>query len=98
MNLLGSRLTHTTAYHPQANSMVERFHRQLKAALKTLPDPSSWFEYLPLILLGIHTSIKEDLQASAAEMVYGTTLWLPGEFFRHPLLHLQWILPTTHPD
>ena len=81
MNLLGSRRTRTTVYHPQANGMVERFHRQLKAALKTLPDPSSWFESLPLVLLGIRTSIKEDLQASAAEMVYGTTLRLPGEFF-----------------
>ena len=81
MNLLGSRRTRTTVYHPQANGMVERFHRQLKAALKTLPDPSPWFESLPFILLGIHTSIKEDLQASGAEMVYGTTLWLPGEFF-----------------
>ena len=81
INLLGSRRTRTTAYHPQANGLVERFHRQLKAALKTLPDPSSWFESLPLVLLGIRTSIKEDLQASAAEMVYGTTLRLPGEFF-----------------
>ena len=81
INLLGSRRTRTAAYHPQANGLVERFHRQLKAALKTLPDPSSWFESLPLVLLGIRTSIKEDLQASAAEMVYGTTLRLPGEFF-----------------
>ena len=26
---LGSKHVRTTAYHPQANSMVERFHRQL---------------------------------------------------------------------
>jgi len=25
---------HTTAYHPQANDLVERFHRQLKAAMR----------------------------------------------------------------
>ena len=33
--LLGIQRIHTTAYHPIANSLVERLHRQLKAALKT---------------------------------------------------------------
>ena len=31
--LLGIRLHHTSAYHPQANGLVERLHRQLKSAL-----------------------------------------------------------------
>ena len=30
---LGMQHVMTTAYHPQANGMVERFHRQLKEAL-----------------------------------------------------------------
>ena len=30
---LGVSHMQTTAYHPQSNEMVERFHRQLKAAL-----------------------------------------------------------------
>ena len=34
MVLLGIRRARTTAYNPQSNGMVERFHRQLKAALK----------------------------------------------------------------
>ncbi|GFO45478.1 Pol polyprotein [Plakobranchus ocellatus] len=33
-NLLGINANTTTAYHPQANGMVERLHRQLKASLK----------------------------------------------------------------
>ena len=38
--LLGTVRCRTTAYHPQANGMIERFHRQLKAALKaqSLPE------------------------------------------------------------
>jgi hypothetical protein len=61
--------------------MVERFHRQLKAALKAQPNPASWMDTLPLVLLGLRTALKEDISATAAEMVYGTTLRLPGEFF-----------------
>ncbi|XP_029171594.1 uncharacterized protein K02A2.6-like [Nylanderia fulva] len=32
--LTGVQQLKTTVYHPQANGMVERFHRQLKAAIK----------------------------------------------------------------
>lgn len=31
--LLGTRHFHTTSYHPQANGLVERFHRTLKASI-----------------------------------------------------------------
>jgi cleavage and polyadenylation specificity factor subunit 1 len=39
-----------------------------------------WTEALPLVLLGIRTAFKDDLQASVAELVYGETLRIPGEF------------------
>ena len=81
MSLLGSKRSRTTSYHPQTNGMVERFHRQLKAALKAQLLPHAWMDSLPLILLGIRTAVKEDISSTAAEMVYGTTLRLPGEFF-----------------
>ena len=69
----------TTAY-PIANGLVERFHRQLKAALKSQPNHTHWSDSIPMVLLGIRTALK-DIQCSAAELVYGTTLRLPGEFF-----------------
>ena len=81
MRSLGSKRIRTTAYHPSANGLVERFHRQLKALLKAQPDPSNWSESLPMVLLGIRTVLKEDLHCTAAELVYGTSLRLPGEFF-----------------
>lgn len=60
--------------------MVERFHRQLKASLKASPHPERWTDMLHLALLGIRTTLKEDLKCTAAELVYGTSLRLPGEF------------------
>ena len=36
---------------------------------------------LPLRRLGIRTAVKDDLQCTRAELVYGTTLCLRGEFF-----------------
>ena len=81
MHLLGSNRCRTTAYHPSANGLVERFHQQLKASLAAQPDPTRWTEALPLVLLGIRTALKTDLHCTTPEMVYGTTLGLPGEFF-----------------
>ena len=81
MNFLGSTRIRTTAYHPIANGMVERFHRQLKAALKCHLKQTTWYEALPLVMLGIRTSLKSDLQCSPAELVYGTTLRIPGAMF-----------------
>lgn len=79
--LLGANRVRTTSYHPQANGMDERLHRQLKASLRARCNTSHWSDEIPLVLLGIRTSFKEDLKCSSSEMVYGQTLKLPGEFF-----------------
>lgn len=80
VKLIGSRRIRTTTYHPQANGMVERWHRSMKSAIKC-HETQNWAEVLPIILLGLRSSYKEDIRASAAELVFGTTLKLPGEYF-----------------
>jgi len=60
--------------------MVERFHRTMKAALKTRLHDNNWTNELPWILLGLRTSPKEDIQRSSAELVYGEPLTVPGDF------------------
>lgn len=79
--ILGARHCRTTAYHPCANGMVERLHRQLKTALTTRLNRATWVDALPLVLLGLRAVIRADLQCSTAELVYGTSLRLPGDFF-----------------
>lgn len=78
---IGFQHRRTTAYHPACNGLVERFHRQLKAAI-VCHAKSNWTESLPLVLLGIRSTLKEDLHASPAELVYGEPLRLPGDFFQ----------------
>ncbi len=72
VTFLSTKRVRTTAYHHQANGLVERF--QLKAALTAHGGPTKWAEALPLVLLGIRTAVKADSQCSAAEMVFGTPL------------------------
>ena len=77
--LLGAQLHHTTAYHPQANGIVERFHRQLKAALKARLVGPAWMDELPLVLLGLRSApnsgVRPPNSSTAQQSVY------LGEFF-----------------
>ena len=81
VQLVETKRIRTTAYHPIANGYVERFHRQLKVALKGQSIPERWTNLLPMVLIGVCTAFKNDLHCSAAELVYGTTLHLPAKFF-----------------
>lgn len=79
LKLAGTQRIRTTAYHPQANGMVERFHRHLKSAIKCYAT-DEWTRVLPSVLLGIRSAHRSDLNATAAELTYGQNLRLPGEF------------------
>lgn len=77
-SILGANKIHSTSYHPSSNGIIERFHRHLKSALMA-HNTSQWSEILPVVLLGIRSAIKSDINASPAELVYGTTLRLPSD-------------------
>ena len=76
---LGIHHIMTTAYHPQSNGLVERFHRQLKEALQARECGAGWEEHLPWVLLGLRAAPKEVSGVSSAEAVYGTPVALPGQ-------------------
>ena len=99
MQLLGSKRLHTTFYHPIANGLIECFHCQLKASIKCSSNSTKWTDALPLVLLGIRTAVKDDLQCTTAELVYGTTLGLPGfSLVLPPLLMTPLLmLPDSRP-
>ena len=75
---LGVKLHRTTAYHPQANGLCERFHHSIKAALRASLKDGDWVDKLPWVMLGLRCAPKEDLQSSLAELVYGQALRVPA--------------------
>ncbi|KAG8173985.1 hypothetical protein JTE90_029411 [Oedothorax gibbosus] len=81
-DMLGTNRIQTTAYHPISNGIVERFHRHLKASIKA-HENSAWSEVLPVVLLGIRTAVKEDVNASCAELLYGTPLRLQSDMIEN---------------
>lgn len=80
--LLGVKHLRSSPRHPQANGLIERFHRTMKAAIKC-HNNESWTQTLPLIMLGLRDVFKDDIKATPAEMLYGTNLKLPGDFFEN---------------
>lgn len=76
LSTLGCTHNRTTAYHPQSNGLIERFHKTLKQSLRSFPE-SEWLDKLPLILLGLRTAYKEELSCAPSNMMYGCSLKLP---------------------
>ncbi|GFV04134.1 transposon Ty3-G Gag-Pol polyprotein [Trichonephila clavipes] len=50
--------------------------RHLKGALKA-HNHIQWTELLTIVLLGMRSALKDDINATCAQLVYGTTLRLP---------------------
>lgn len=81
MTLMGIQKTRTTPYHPQCNGAVERWHRSLKSALKARLDTKCWVDELATAMLGLRTTIRSDTGVTAAQMLYGSNIRLPGDFY-----------------
>ncbi|BHF65893.1 hypothetical protein SprV_0200890700 [Sparganum proliferum] len=68
-----SRLFSCTTVYYLAAKKAERFHRQLKTSLRAVDDPQKQAGDLALVLLGIRSPLKPDLDCSAAELVFSAT-------------------------
>ena len=79
-DVLGVKHSTTTSYHPESNGMIERVHRRLKDALRARQVGADWLAHLPWVLLGIRTAPREISGTSAAQAVFGSSLFLPADF------------------
>ncbi|GFW69535.1 retrovirus-related Pol polyprotein from transposon opus [Trichonephila clavipes] len=62
--------------------------RTLKGAIKA-HNNIRWTESLPTVLLGLRAAIRPDISYTIAQMVYGTSIKLPGEFFDTPTINMD---------
>ena len=76
---LGISHLRTTAYHPQTNGMIERFHRTLKQSLRILSFQGGWVKALPFVLLGWRNTPSRTTESSPAQMLFGTNTAVPNE-------------------
>ncbi len=63
----------SSAYHPQSQGVLERFHQTLKSLLRSycVELDADWEEGLPWMLLAIREVIQESLGFSPNELVFG---------------------------
>ena len=60
MQFLGCERHRTTAYHPAANGLVERFHRQLKVSLMARNSSKDWLDHLHFHFFKIKKSVSRN--------------------------------------
>ena len=78
---LGCQKLRTTAFHPQSNGLVERFHRTLKNSLRSATIVHDWTSNLPYILLGWRNIPSSRYGASPAQLVFGSNTYLVNDLF-----------------
>lgn len=73
LQAFGIAKSHTTAYHPQGDGMVERLNRSLLQLLRVFvdKDPADWERYLPLVLYAYRTAAHSSTGVSPFELMHG---------------------------
>ena len=72
----------TTAYHPQANGLDERYNQTLANALSkfTQQERGSWDEKLPEIVYAYNSAMQESSRYSPFEAMFNRLAKLPVDF------------------
>ena len=77
--LLGINKTRTTAYHPQSNSLVERFNRTLLSmlAIAASENPFDWKEHLRHLCMAYNTSVQLPTGFIPFSLMFGRQARMP---------------------
>lgn len=76
LNTLGIENRVFSAYHPQSQGALERFHQTLKSMIRKhcLDWKTDWDESVPLVLFAVQETVQESLGFSPASLVFEHTV------------------------
>ncbi|XP_069993527.1 uncharacterized protein [Penaeus vannamei] len=86
---LGIKQTLSTAYHPESQGALERWHQTLKSMLRKfcLENQKCWDEGLPYMLFAIRETPQETLGFSPFELLFGRKVRGPLKLVKDKLLN-----------
>lgn len=87
---LGVSHSVSSAYHPESQGALERWHHTLKSMLRKycFESGNTWDEGLPYVLFAIRDAKHESLGFSPAELVFGRNVRGPLKVLKEQLLSL----------
>ncbi|XP_061190377.1 uncharacterized protein LOC133198276 [Saccostrea echinata] len=92
MQELGVKHHSSSAYHPESQGALERFHQTLKNMIRTycLSNEKEWDQGIPFLLFAVRDAKQESLGFSPFELVYGHTVRGPLK-----LLKEKWLVEES---
>ncbi len=87
MDQLGIKQCVSSAYHPESQGALERYHQSLKTMIKTycFESEKDWDEGIPLLLFASREAIQESLGFSPFELVFGHSVRGPLKVMKETL-------------
>ena len=88
MEQLGVQCVNSSAYHPQSQGALERFHQTLKNMMRVYccEVERDWDEGVPLLLFAVREAVQESLGFSPFELVFGHSVRGPLKILREKIL------------
>ena len=82
----------SSAYHPQSQGALERFHQTLKTMIRTygMDNDKDWDEGIPLLMFAVREVVQESLGFSPFELVFGRTVRGPLKLVKE-----KWLSENT---
>ena len=88
MHELGIKQYRSSAYHPESQSALERFHQTLKNMIRSycFDTEKDWDEGIHLLLFAVRESVQESLGFSPFELVFGHSVRGPLKLLKETFL------------
>ncbi len=88
----------SSAYHPQSQGAIERFHQTIKSMLRTfcVDHEKEWDEHVPLLLFAVRNTTQASLGFSPSELVFGHTVRGPLKILQEQILSSSRPSSTTN--